>query len=81
MKLCLLLGGFIAACYELSACSGLRNRKVALISVNKAQKRSVRGACRIIQVNKSKEDSAGAVWQACEFQPQSCDCFQSMYAD
>jgi hypothetical protein len=49
MKLCLLLGGFIAVCHELSASSGLRNRKAALTSVYKAPKRSVRGGCRIIQ--------------------------------
>jgi len=54
MKLCLLLGGFIAVCYEFSGSSRLRNRKAACTSVNKAQKRSVRGARRIIQGNMEK---------------------------
>jgi hypothetical protein len=57
MELCSLLGGFIAVCYELSESSGLRNRKAALTSVNKAPKRSVSGVCRIIHesINPSEE--------------------------
>jgi hypothetical protein len=49
MKPWLLLKGFIAVCYELNVFSGLKNRKAALTRVNKVPKRSVRGACRIIQ--------------------------------
>ncbi|MHC4310287.1 MAG: hypothetical protein ACYSSN_10105 [Planctomycetota bacterium] len=57
MKLYLLLAGFITVWYELSASSGLRNRKAALTNVNKAPKRLVKGDCRIIQDNASRGDS------------------------
>ena len=68
MKLSSLPRGFIAVCYELSASSGLRNRKAALTRVNKAPKRSLRDGWRIIQALGSDLEKGLDVFEAKHWQ-------------